>query len=115
MTSDQPISSSDKFRTWDWEFCRATRTDSNTKSLFEYAEIVAHRDDVLRTWPSVEMTMNTPGSEVLDEIFSRHDLSRKKQRENAKERYPEVTEKELRAAESKYPRKQGPQPKRISA
>jgi hypothetical protein len=64
-THNQPIFPSDIFRTWDWEFSRATRTDPITNSLFEYTKIVAHRDDVLRTWPSVEMTMNTGVSETF--------------------------------------------------
>jgi hypothetical protein len=59
ITFDQPILSSDKFRTWDWEFCRATQTDSKTKSLFEYANIVGNRDDVLRLWPPVEVAISS--------------------------------------------------------
>jgi len=39
-----------KYR-WDWERSRATRRESTTKSLFEYVDIVGHRDDVLALWP----------------------------------------------------------------
>jgi hypothetical protein len=50
--------------------------------------------------------------EVLDEIFSRRDLSREEQRRIAHERYPgQITETELREAERKYKRKRGPQPR----
>jgi hypothetical protein len=50
-------------------------------------------------------------AEVLDEIFSRRDLSREEQRRSAHERYPEITETELREAERKHKRKRGPQPR----
>ncbi len=50
-------------------------------------------------------------AEVLDEIFSRRDLSREEQRRIAHERYPEITETELREAERKHKRKRGPQPR----
>jgi hypothetical protein len=50
-------------------------------------------------------------AEVLDEIFSRRDLSRAEQRRIAHERYPEITETELREAERKHKRKRGPQPR----
>ncbi len=56
---DQPILASDKFNTWDWERSYATRRDVTTKSLFEYANIVCNRDDVLRLWPPADMTVTT--------------------------------------------------------
>jgi hypothetical protein len=49
--------------------------------------------------------------DVLDEIFSRRDLSREGQRRIAHERYPQITETELREAERKHKRKRGPQPR----
>jgi hypothetical protein len=45
----QPIPDG-KYR-WDWERSRATRRESTTKSIFEYVNIVGHRDDVLALWP----------------------------------------------------------------
>ena len=62
--SDQPILASDEFGTWDWERSYATRRDATTKSLFEYMDIVASRDDVLGLWPSAEMTVTTGTSET---------------------------------------------------
>jgi hypothetical protein len=61
---DQPILASDEFGTWDWERSYATRRDATTKSLFEYVDIVASRDDVLGLWPSAEMTVTTGTSET---------------------------------------------------
>jgi hypothetical protein len=61
---DQPILMSDKFRIWDWERSYATRRDATTKSLFEYANIVGNRDDVLRLWPPADMTVRTETSET---------------------------------------------------
>jgi hypothetical protein len=50
--------------------------------------------------------------DVLDEIFSRRDLSREEQRRIAHERHPgQITEREFREAERKYKRKRGPQPR----
>jgi hypothetical protein len=46
---DQPVPDG-KYR-WDWERSRATRRESTTNSLFEYVNIVGHRDDVLALWP----------------------------------------------------------------
>jgi hypothetical protein len=56
---DQLILASDEFGTWDWERSYATRRDATTKSLFQYMDIVANRDDVLGLWPSAEMTATT--------------------------------------------------------
>jgi hypothetical protein len=61
---DQPILMSDKFRIWDWERSYATRRDATTKSLFEYANIVGNRDDVLRLWPPADMTVRTETPET---------------------------------------------------
>ncbi len=62
--SDQPILASDEFGTWDWERSYATRRDATTKSLFEYIDIVASRDDVLGLWPPAEMTVTTAKPET---------------------------------------------------
>jgi hypothetical protein len=59
---DQPILASDKWL--DWERSYATRRDETTKSLFEYANIVGNRDDVLRLWPPADMTVRTETSET---------------------------------------------------
>jgi hypothetical protein len=61
---DQPILASDEFGTWDWERSYATRRDATTKSLFEYVDIVANRDDVLGLWPSAEMTVTAATPET---------------------------------------------------
>jgi hypothetical protein len=61
---DQPILASDKLRHWDWERSHATRRDETTKSLFEYANIVGNRDDVLRLWPPAEMTVRAETPET---------------------------------------------------
>jgi hypothetical protein len=47
---DQPVPDGN-YLTWDWERSRATRRESTTNSLFEYVNIVGHRDDVLALWP----------------------------------------------------------------
>ena len=47
---DQPIPDGN-YRTWDWERSHATRREPTTNSLFEYVNIVGHRDDVLALWP----------------------------------------------------------------
>jgi hypothetical protein len=56
---DQRILASDDFSSWDWERSHAIRRDANTKSLFEYMDIVANRDDVLRLWPPTTETPET--------------------------------------------------------
>jgi hypothetical protein len=48
---EQPILPSDIFSHWDWARSCAQRSDPTTKSLFEYLNIVGHRDDVLQLWP----------------------------------------------------------------
>jgi hypothetical protein len=47
---DQPIPDGN-YRSWDWERSRATRRESSTNTLFEYVNIVGHRDDALALWP----------------------------------------------------------------
>jgi hypothetical protein len=47
---DQPIPDG-HYLTWDWERSYATRRESTTKSIFEYVNIVGHRDVVLALWP----------------------------------------------------------------
>jgi hypothetical protein len=61
---DQPILARDKLRRIDWERSYATRRDETTKSLFEYANIVGNRDDVLRLWPPADMTVRTETPET---------------------------------------------------
>ena len=61
---DQPILASDELRHIDWERSYATRRDETTKSLFEYANIVGHRDDVLRLWPPADITVRTEAPET---------------------------------------------------
>jgi hypothetical protein len=47
---DQPVPNGN-YLTWDLERSYATRRESTTKSIFEYVNIVGHRDDVLALWP----------------------------------------------------------------
>jgi hypothetical protein len=47
---DQPVPDGN-YLTWDLERSYATRRESTTKSIFEYVNIVGHRDDVLALWP----------------------------------------------------------------
>jgi hypothetical protein len=61
---DHPILAGDEFGTWDWERSYATRRDATTKSLFEYVDIVANREDVLGLWPSAELTVKTATAET---------------------------------------------------
>jgi hypothetical protein len=49
-TYDQPIPGGN-YHTWDWERSRATKRESSTNSLFEYLNIIGHRDDALALWP----------------------------------------------------------------
>jgi hypothetical protein len=64
LESDQLIPASDKLRNWDWERSYATRIDATTRSLFQYANIVGNRDDVLRLWPPAETTVRTETPET---------------------------------------------------
>jgi hypothetical protein len=47
---DQPIPDGN-YLTWDLEGNYAKRREATTKSIFEYVNIVGHRDDVLALWP----------------------------------------------------------------
>jgi hypothetical protein len=69
--SDQAIPAGDKLRRFDWERSYATRRDETTKSLFEYANIVGNRDDVLKLWPPAEMITvraETPETAVVKPV-----------------------------------------------
>jgi predicted DNA-binding protein (UPF0251 family) len=70
LEPDQSIPASDKLRNWDWERSYATRIDATTRALFQYANIVGNRDDVLRLWPPVEMTVRagTPETAVAKPV-----------------------------------------------
>jgi hypothetical protein len=59
---DYPILSTDVFQKWDWGYSRATRWDEETKTLFEYVNIVVHRDDALACWP--ELAASAPMATV---------------------------------------------------
>ncbi len=54
ITSNQPLPKDNLcFDEWDWERSRAiTRNDPITKAVFEYVDIVVHRDDALALWPA---------------------------------------------------------------
>jgi len=67
---DQPILASDNFSTWDWERSYATMRDANTKSLFEYMEIVGNRDDVLKLWPPAE-TVTPERAETAETAYAK--------------------------------------------
>jgi hypothetical protein len=68
---DQPILASDNFSTWDWERSYATMRDANTKSLFEYMEIVGNRDDVLKLWPPAETTVTPERAETAETAIAK--------------------------------------------
>jgi hypothetical protein len=53
---DQPIPDGN-YLAWDWERSCATRRASSTNTLFEYVNIVGHRDDALTLWP---LSTNAP-------------------------------------------------------
>ena len=59
ITPDYPILPTDVFEEWDWEYSRATRRDAESKSLFEYVNIVVHRDDVFACWPELALAATT--------------------------------------------------------
>jgi hypothetical protein len=50
-TPDYSIPLDTVFARFDWERSYANRRDPVTRSLFEYADVVVHRDDVLELWP----------------------------------------------------------------
>jgi len=54
ITSNQPLPKDNLyFDEWDWEKSRAiTRNDPITNAVFEYVDIVVHRDDALALWPA---------------------------------------------------------------
>src|SRR3984893_7145240 len=54
ITTEQPLPRDSFFVPWDWERNRPFRKDAATKSLFEYVNIVGHRDDALALWPSLD-------------------------------------------------------------
>ena len=67
ITPDYPILPTDVFQKWDWEYSRAIRRDeekSKTKALFEYVNIVVHREDVLACWP--ELTETAAATTTVD-------------------------------------------------
>jgi hypothetical protein len=53
VTPDYEISPTEHFDSFDWERSYARRRDPISKALFEYVNIVANRDDLLR-WPTVK-------------------------------------------------------------
>jgi hypothetical protein len=57
---DQPIPDGN-YLSWDWERSHATRREPTTNSLFEYVNIVGHRDDVLALWP---LNTNAPADQI---------------------------------------------------
>jgi hypothetical protein len=68
---DYLILSTDVFQKWDWEYSRATRWDEKTRTLFEYVNIVVHRDNAFACWPELAApaaptaaTVDPPRSEV---------------------------------------------------
>ena len=66
VTHDYAIPSSTMFDPpFDWERSRATRRDPATASLFEYVDIVTHRDDVLARWPVPVDRAVRAGSETI--------------------------------------------------
>jgi hypothetical protein len=60
---DQLIFSSERIDL-DWERCYGSRR--HAKSHFEYVAIVVNRDDVLKVWPPVEMTVMTEASKTTE-------------------------------------------------
>jgi hypothetical protein len=68
---DQPIFASNNFTTWDWERSYATRRDATTRSIFEYMEIVASRDDVLKLWPLAETGTTNERSNMSDTTLAK--------------------------------------------
>jgi hypothetical protein len=59
---DQPIPDGN-YHTWDWERSHAIRRELTTNSLFEYVNIVGHRDDVLALWP---LNTNAPADQAAE-------------------------------------------------
>jgi hypothetical protein len=69
ITQDYSIPLDTAFNHFDLERNYGTRHDSVTKSLFEYIEIAANRDDVLALWPGLSpAAASTPAeSELIDQ------------------------------------------------
>lgn len=63
-TPDYGIPPDTVFAWFDWERSYATRRDPVTRSLFEYVDIVVHRDDVLDLWPDQAKAIDLPRSEL---------------------------------------------------
>ena len=52
LTMDYPIPPDTKFGTFDWERSHAfSPNDPVTRSVYEYLDIISHRDDALALWP----------------------------------------------------------------
>ena len=64
ITPDYPILPTDVFQEWDWEYSRAIRRDKESRALFEYVNIVVHREDVLACWP--ELTEPAAATTTVD-------------------------------------------------
>jgi len=64
ITPDYPIRPTDVFQEWDWERSHAIRQDNKSRALFEYVNIVVHRDDELACWP--ELTEPTAATTTVD-------------------------------------------------
>ena len=64
ITPDYPIRPTDVFQEWDWEKSHAIRRDKKSRALFEYVNIVVHRDDVLACWP--ELTEPAAATTTVD-------------------------------------------------
>jgi hypothetical protein len=58
---NHPIAPDVKFDELDWESSEAYRRDSNTASLFHYADIVGDKEEVLKLWPAEAPQRRRPG------------------------------------------------------
>ena len=63
---DYPILPTDVFQKWDWEYSRATRWDEKTRTLFEYVNIVVHRDNACACWPELAAPGEAPTAATVD-------------------------------------------------
>jgi hypothetical protein len=70
VTAHYPIPPDTRFATFDWERSRAfSPNDPVTRSLYEYLDIIAHRDDVLALRPvetEAETTRRTIALAIID-------------------------------------------------
>ena len=64
ITPDYPILPTDVFQEWDWEYSHAIRRDKKSRALFEYVNIVVHREDELTCWP--ELTEPAAATTTVD-------------------------------------------------